>query len=89
MSKIIVLGAGLVGSAIAIDLAQNHNVTLCDLDKRVLNNIKQKHDSLNTKELDVTTESELQRTIKHKGHNGHEGRNSSYFSVVYFVFKYL
>ena len=64
MSKIIVLGAGLVGSAIAIDLAQNHNVTLSDLDKRVLNNIKQKHDSLNTKELDVTTESELQKTIK-------------------------
>ncbi len=29
--KIIVLGAGLVGSAIAIDLSQNHNVTSVDL----------------------------------------------------------
>jgi lysine 6-dehydrogenase len=64
MSKIIVLGAGLVGSAIAIDLAHNHEVTLSDLDKSVLNNIKSKHDSLNIKELDVTKESELQKTIK-------------------------
>lgn len=64
MSKIIVLGAGLVGSAMALDLAHNHQVTLCDLDKRVLNKIKLKDDSLNIKELDVTKESELQSTIK-------------------------
>lgn len=64
MSKIIVLGAGLVGSAIALDLAHDHQVTLCDLDIRVLNKIKQKDDSLNIKELDVTKESELQSTIK-------------------------
>ena len=44
MSKLIVLGAGLVGRAIAIDLARNHNVTLSDIDKRVLNNIKLKYD---------------------------------------------
>ena len=64
MSKIIVLGAGLVGSAIAIDLSHNHHVTLCDLDIKVLNKIKLKDDSLNIKELDVTNESELQGTIK-------------------------
>jgi lysine 6-dehydrogenase len=63
MSKIIVLGAGLVGSAIAIDLAHDHEVTLADLDKRVLNNIKLKHDCLNITGLDVTKESELQKTI--------------------------
>jgi saccharopine dehydrogenase-like NADP-dependent oxidoreductase len=64
MSKIIVLGAGLVGSSIALDLAHNHQVTLCDLDKRVLNKIKLKDDSLSIKVLDVTKESELQSTIE-------------------------
>lgn len=64
MSKIIVLGAGIVGSAMAIDLAQKHNVTLSDLDKKILNNIKLIHNYLNFKELDVTKESELRSTIK-------------------------
>jgi lysine 6-dehydrogenase len=64
MSKIIVLGAGLVGSAIAIDLAHKHDVTLSDINKGVLNNLKLKHGCLNTKELDVTSDSELQRTIR-------------------------
>ena len=41
MSNVIVLGAGLVGSAIAADMSDSHMVTLCDLDSRVLNNIKQ------------------------------------------------
>ncbi len=31
MSKIIVIGAGMVGSAIAIDMAKNHKVTLTDV----------------------------------------------------------
>ena len=31
MSKIVVLGAGLVGSVIAIDLSKNHDVTSADL----------------------------------------------------------
>ena len=36
MSNIIVLGAGLVGSAIAIDLAKQHNVTSVDINKQAL-----------------------------------------------------
>jgi lysine 6-dehydrogenase len=64
MSKVIVLGAGRVGSAIAIDLAGNHNVTSTDLSKSVLDNLKLKHKSIKTKQLDVTNIVELQRTIK-------------------------
>ena len=54
----------MVGSAIAIDLAQNHNVTLTDLNDSVLKNVKLKHDFLTIKELDVNNEAELQETIK-------------------------
>lgn len=64
MSNIIVLGAGMVGSAIAIDLAKNHNVTLTDLSQRVLDNVKLKFSSLTIQALDVTHKAELQRTIK-------------------------
>jgi lysine 6-dehydrogenase len=31
MSKVIVLGAGMVGSAMAIDMAKKHDVTLTDI----------------------------------------------------------
>ena len=42
MSNIIVLGAGMVGSAIAIDLSKKHNVTLTDLNQNVLEKVKLK-----------------------------------------------
>ena len=64
MSNVIVLGAGMVGSAMAIDMAKNHNVTLTDLSKRVLDNVKLKHNSLTTQTLDVTDKAKLQNTIK-------------------------
>jgi lysine 6-dehydrogenase len=64
MSNVIVLGAGMVGSAIAIDMAKSHNVTLTDLSKSVLDNVKLKHNSLTTKQLDVTNRVELQSNIK-------------------------
>ncbi|UCH14979.1 MAG: saccharopine dehydrogenase NADP-binding domain-containing protein [Bacteroidales bacterium] len=64
MNNVIVLGAGMVGSAIAIDMAKNHDVTLTDLNKSVLDNAKLKNQSLTTKQLDVTNKKELQRTVK-------------------------
>ena len=64
MSNVIVLGGGMVGSAMAIDMVKNHNVTLCDLSKTVLDNIKRKHKVLTTLQLDVNNKTELQRTIK-------------------------
>ncbi|MEO6820395.1 MAG: saccharopine dehydrogenase NADP-binding domain-containing protein, partial [Ginsengibacter sp.] len=64
MNNVIVLGAGMVGSVIAIDLVKNHNVTLTDLSKSVLDRVKQKHDSLTILQLDVTNKLELQNSIK-------------------------
>jgi len=65
MSNVIVLGAGMVGSAMAIDMAKIHNVTLTDLSNSVLEKVKLKENKLTTKQLDVTNKEELQDTIKH------------------------
>jgi saccharopine dehydrogenase-like NADP-dependent oxidoreductase len=64
MSNVIVLGAGMVGSTMAIDMAKNHNVTLTDLSQEVLNKVKLKHNNLNIHQLDVTNKEALQSTIK-------------------------
>lgn len=64
MSNIIVLGAGMVGSAMAIDLVKNHSVTLTDLSSDRLNHVKKKCDQLSIHTLDVTDKSTLQQTIK-------------------------
>ena len=54
MSNIIVIGAGMVGSAIAIDMAKKHEVTLTDISLSTLDRIRSKHDELKTRQLDVT-----------------------------------
>jgi lysine 6-dehydrogenase len=53
MSNIIVLGAGMVGSAMAIDLSANHNVTLADLNIQRLQHVKEKCKTINILQLDV------------------------------------
>ena len=60
MSKIIILGSGLVGGVIAKDLANNHDITAVDISQKNLNlppNIK-------TICLDITNKQLLQNTIK-------------------------
>jgi len=64
MSKIIVLGAGMVGSAIAIDMAKNHDVTLTDINADVLKKVQQKAETLSVLALDVTNKSALQNSIR-------------------------
>jgi saccharopine dehydrogenase-like NADP-dependent oxidoreductase len=64
MSNIIVLGAGMVGRAMAIDLAKKHQVTLADFSPTALAESKQKYNDLETVQLDVTDKSTLQKTIK-------------------------
>ncbi len=64
MSKIIVLGAGMVGSAMAIDMAKNHDVTLMDINADVLKKVQQKAETLSVQVLDVTNKSALQNSIK-------------------------
>lgn len=64
MSTIIVLGAGMVGSTMAIDLAKKHKVTITDFNEIALKKAKKKCDKLIPKILDVTNKKELQKTIK-------------------------
>lgn len=63
MSKIIVLGAGMVGSAMAIDLSKKHQVTVTDLSETALKKIKNNCNGLETFQLDVTEKSALQKAI--------------------------
>ena len=64
MSNVIVLGAGMVGSAMAIDMAKNHNVTLTDFNQNVLDKVQQKHRYLNIQQLDVTHKEAVLSIIK-------------------------
>ncbi len=54
----------MVGSAIAIDMAARHNVTITDVNQPALDKVKQKCPSVNTLVLDVTDKKILQQTIK-------------------------
>lgn len=64
MSRIIVLGAGMVGSAIAIDLVKKHLVTLADRNLKRLEHIKHRCPELITHQLDVCRKNDLQSAIK-------------------------
>ncbi|MBN1952204.1 MAG: saccharopine dehydrogenase NADP-binding domain-containing protein [Bacteroidales bacterium] len=64
MSKLIVLGAGMVGSAMAIDLAKRHQVSLTDIDPAKLDKAQQKCPELTTGILDVTQKHDLQNTVR-------------------------
>ncbi len=64
MSNIIILGAGMVGSAMAIDLAKNHQVTSSDFCIEPLEKIKSKNPSINTLQIDVTKKAELINTLQ-------------------------
>jgi len=63
MNTIIVIGAGMVGSAIAIDLLQKHNVILADLNAQRLNQLRTKHSALQVMPLDVQDIDALQKAI--------------------------
>ena len=64
MSNIIVLGAGMVGSTMAIDMTKNHSVTLTDFSEKALEKAIKKCDKLIPEVLDVTNKSMLQEIIK-------------------------
>lgn len=63
MHKIIVLGAGMVGSAMAIDLSKEHQVTVTDVSSAVLDTLGKRAPQLTTQILDVTQEEELKQTL--------------------------
>ena len=63
MKNIVVLGSGMVGSAMAIDLSKNHNVTVSDIDQNILNKVRENNKELKILCIDVTNESELKNAI--------------------------
>ena len=64
MAEIYQIGAGMIGQAMALDLAKNHNVHLADIKiSEVRHSIKQ-HQSINTYKLDVLNEKKLLSFIK-------------------------
>lgn len=64
MKSIIVLGAGMVGSAIAIDMAKSWDVTLADLSDDALTKAKQKCDALKLIALNVEAQQDLKKAIR-------------------------
>ena len=54
MSNVIDLGGGMVGSAMAVDMAKNHKVLLTDISQQVLAENKDKCPDLDIMVLDVT-----------------------------------
>lgn len=60
--KIIVLGSGLIGSAIAIDLSKQHDVTSVDANENAFEKLKEF--SINTVKVDLRDEKKLQELVK-------------------------
>src|SRR6185312_8909073 len=63
MSKIVVLGAGMVGRAMARDLSAKHDVTSVDLNKENLDMLKKSH-SIKVKQADLSNEKAVKDAIK-------------------------
>ncbi|MBK8925896.1 MAG: saccharopine dehydrogenase NADP-binding domain-containing protein [Crocinitomicaceae bacterium] len=62
--NIIVLGAGMVGAAMAIDLSKKFNVMVTDLNSERLAFVKNKCAELSTQILDVTQHDKLKKMIE-------------------------
>ncbi|MFI5221663.1 MAG: saccharopine dehydrogenase C-terminal domain-containing protein [Bacteroidia bacterium] len=63
--KIIVIGCGMVGSAIAIELSKKYSVTITDRSDAVLKKAKSKCEALEVLQLDVTDKKKLTEVVGH------------------------
>ncbi|AKE51973.1 saccharopine dehydrogenase family protein [Kangiella geojedonensis] len=64
MSNIIVLGAGMVGSVIARDLSEKHDVTIADIEPQTLKLLKKRLPSINTEEVNALDAEALKNLLK-------------------------
>ena len=62
MKKIVVLGSGLVGKVMAIDLSKNYDVTLADINKPALEQIAKDH-NVNVVTCDFSKKSDLKNLL--------------------------
>jgi len=62
MKKVIVLGAGLVGRTIALELSKDYHVTAVDSNSSRLKNLNDKN--INTQAADLSSDSEIKKIIK-------------------------
>ena len=62
MKKVVVLGAGLVGRTIAVELSKDYNVTAVDANSNQLKNLSDK--KINTLKADLSSDSEIKKVIK-------------------------
>lgn len=63
MQKIIILGGGMIGSAVAADLSTDYNITVADIDETKLNKIKSAI-PVNTIQSDLSVENNLKLIVK-------------------------
>ncbi len=63
MSKIVVLGAGMVGKAIAIDLCAKHDVTAADIDQESLNYLETNY-PIKTRGINLMAEDSIAELVK-------------------------
>ena len=64
MANIVVLGAGMIGNAMAVDLAKAHKVTAIDINKRALEAIKKRDDSIETIIYDLAENKDYSEVLK-------------------------
>lgn len=64
MSNIIVLGAGMVGSVIARDLSEKHDVTIADIEPQTLKLLKKRLPSINTEEVNALDSEALKNLLQ-------------------------
>ena len=62
MKKVVVLGAGLVGRTIALELSKGYNVTAVDANSDQLKNLSDK--KINTLKADLSSDSEIKKVVK-------------------------
>jgi lysine 6-dehydrogenase len=63
MKRILVLGAGMVGSAMALDMSKKHRVHVADINPEALKKLHNTCDSIFILELDVRKENDLKKIL--------------------------
>ncbi|TQV84402.1 saccharopine dehydrogenase family protein [Aliikangiella coralliicola] len=59
MAKLVVLGAGMIGNAMALDLANDHDITAIDIDKRALSRLSKQNEKIKTTVADLKETEDL------------------------------